>query len=299
MAYKTVMGIKHAHKHVAMVSPAKANGSKPVLWVILGLCLIASFRVFFRVLGKTWFENPEFSFGVLIPFIVAYLLWSRREPLQKGVGPGHPAGLALLIAGCGLQILGSLSGTLIVLGGALVVTILGTVLYLWGPKCTEIAGAPVALLMLMIPLPAYITGELSWNLQGLASAVSSTVLRLLGVPVLQDGNLLKLPNYALEVQQACSGSRSLFALIALALIMGLSVTRKWWIRVLLVAVAPALAVGANIIRIVGTGLIARRWGALAADESLHLVWGVLVFVIAVLGLLGFQRFLRWATNEYA
>jgi exosortase len=153
--------------------------------------------------------------------------------------------------------------------------------------------------MLMIPLPAYVAGELSWHLQGLASTISSTTLRLLGTPVLQEGNLLKLPNYVLEVQQACSGSRSLFALIALALLLGLSATRKWWIRVLLVAIAPALAVGANIVRIVGTGLIARRWGALAAEESLHMVWGILVFVIAVLGLLGFQRLLRWATNEYA
>ena len=294
------MGNRLAHEYMAMVSFTQARGSAAtVLWMILGLSIIVPFSAFFRVLGKAWFENPEFSYGVLIPFIIAYLLWLRREPLQKELRPGPLAGLALAIAGCGLQILGSLSGTLIVLGGALVVTILGTILYLWGPKCTKTAAAPVALLMLMIPLPAYVTGGLSWNLQVLASTVSSTVLRLFGVPVLQDGNLLKLPNYMLEVEQACSGSRSLFALIALALIMGLSATRKWWIRVLLVAVAPALAVGANIIRIVGTGLIARRWGALAADESLHLVWGVLVFIIAVLGLLGFQRFLRWATNEYA
>jgi exosortase len=179
------------------------------------------------------------------------------------------------------------------------VTILGAILYLWGPHHTKIAAGPVVMLMSMIPLPAYVTGELSWNLQGMASTFSSTLLRLLGTPVLQDGNLLKLPNYVLEVRQACSGSRSLFALIALALVLGLSATRKWWIRVLLVAVAPALAVGANIVRIVGTGLIARRWGALAANESLHLVWGILVFVIAGLGLLGFQRFLRWATNEHA
>jgi exosortase len=179
------------------------------------------------------------------------------------------------------------------------VTILGTILFLWGPTCTKIAAGPVALLMLMVPLPAYITGELSWNLQGLASTFSSAILRLLGTPVLQDGNLLKLPNYVLEVKQACSGSRSLFALIALALVLGLTSTRKWWIRMLLVVVAPGLAVGANIVRIVGTGLIARRWGALAADESLHMVWGILVFVIAVLGLLVFQRFLRWSTNEFA
>jgi len=58
-----------------------------------------------------------------------------------------------------------------------------------------------------------------------------------------------------------------------------------------------LALGTNIVRIVGTGLVARQWGELAANESLHAVWGIIVFIIAVMGLLGFQRFLQWA-NEY-
>jgi exosortase len=267
-------------------------------WFGLGVVLLLPFSAFLRALGNAWAENPEFSFGILIPFIVTYLLWHRRHHLQNEVG-GRAAGLAVAFTGCALQILSSMSGSFLTAGVALVMAILGTILYLWGPRCTKIAAAPVALLLLMIPLPGYVTGELSWKLQGLASTVSSTVLRVLGTPVLQEGNLLKIPNYSLEVKQACSGSRSLFALISLALVLGLSVTRKWWVRVLLVAVAPLLAVGANILRIVGTGLIARRWGALAADESLHLIWGIVVFVIAVLGLLGTQRFLRWATNEYA
>ena len=282
-----------------MVSSVQLKSMHPMHWIGLGALLLLPFSAFLRALGKAWAENPEFSYGALIPFIVIYLLWHRRQQLQKEVEAGRTAGLAPAITGCLLQVVSGMSGSFLIAGTALVLAILGTILYLWGPRCAKIAAAPVALLMLMIPLPAYVTGELSWKLQGVASTVSSTVLRVLGTPVLQEGNLLKLPNYALEVKQACSGSRSLFALIALALVLGLNVTRKWWIRVLLVAVAPALAVGANIVRIVGTGLIARRWGALAADESLHMIWGILVFVIAVLGLLGTQRFLRWVTNEYA
>jgi exosortase len=282
-----------------MVSSLQLKSVRVALWIGLAVLLLLPFSAFLKALGTAWSENPEFSYGILVPFIVIYLLWHRREQLQDSLDGGRITGLVIAISGCALQILSSRSGSFLLAGIALVMAILGTILYLWGPNCTKIAAAPVALLLLMIPLPAYVTGELSWRLQGVASTVSSMVLRVLGTPVLQEGNLLKLPNYALEVKQACSGSRSLFALIALAFVLGLSVTRKWWVRVLLVAVAPALAVGANILRIVGTGLIARRWGALAADESLHMIWGILVFVIAVLGLLGTQRFLRWATNEYA
>jgi exosortase len=269
----------------------------PSFW-ILALCLLLSFGAFFKALGKAWLAHPEFSHGVLVPFVVGYLLWRRRKSLQAEVTSGRSEGLTLVILGCGLHIFGALSGTLLLLGAALVVTILGTTLYLWGPQCTKTAAAPVALLMFMIPLPAYVTGELSWSLQGFASTVSSAVLRFLGTPVLQEGNILRIANYALEVKQACSGSRSIFALTALALLLGLSATRKWWIRVLLVTAAPVLAVSANIVRIVGTGLIANQWGILAADESLHATWGIVVFMIAVLGLFGFLRLLRCLTHEH-
>lgn len=283
----------------AMVYSFQSRSARPALLICVGALLILPYSAFLRALGRSWLDDPEYSYGVMIPFIAIYLLWCRRERLLASVEDGRIAGLAVTLSGCALQVLSNLSGSLLIAGVAMVLTVLGTILYLWGPECTKIAAAPIALLLLMIPLPTYVTGELAWRLQGVASTASSTILRILDVPVLQEGNLLRLPNYVLEVKQACSGSRSLFALIALALLLGLSVTRRWWIRVLLVAVAPALAVGANVVRIVGTGLIARRWGALAADESLHMVWGILVFIVAVLGLLAFQRFLQWATNEYA
>ena len=70
-------------------------------------------------------------------------------------------------------------------------------------------------------------------------------------------------------------------------------------RIALVLAAPILAVATNVIRIVGTGLLAWRFGSVAANESLHTVWGVVIFLMAVAGLVAFQRFLRWAMNAYA
>jgi len=148
----------------------------------------------------------------------------------------------------------------------------------------------------MVPVPTYLADDITWRLQIAASAASSVLLRLLGVPVYQDGNLLVLTNYVLEVKQACSGSRSLYALIGLALVLGLTTEKKWWVRICLLCTTPFLSLTANLIRIVGTGLVAYKWGSLAANESLHWVWGVLVFLMAVLGLFGVQRLLRWVAN---
>jgi exosortase len=278
--------------------PWKASASTP-LWISVWVGIPLTFAGFLTALVTNWLGEPEFSYGIAIPIITAYLLWARRAQLRKPRIAGSSAGLAIVLFGCGLYVLGSLSGTLLLSGVALVLTILGVVLYVCGASYLRVVALPVALLILMVPVPSYTVGQVSWYLQKGASTISSAVLRFLSVPVYQDGNLLNLPNYVLEVKQACSGSRSIFALLALALILGFSIERKWWARILLVAAAPLLAVGANIVRIVGTGLIARQWGALAASESLHTTWGIVVFVIAVMGLLGFQRFLQWAANEYA
>ena len=276
----------------------RGNGSG-ALWLGLLIALFLPFSTFLASLCRTWLNDPEFSYGILIPVIAAYLLWTRRLRLAEESKAGHRSGLILVGAGCGLQVAGSLSGTLLVSGIALVLMLMGVLLFLWGGRVLRIAIVPLALLILMVPVPSYAVGQVSWQLQAAASTASSAVLRLLSVPVYQDGNLLHLPNYVLEVKQACSGSRSIFALLALALILGLSVERKWWARVLLVTAAPILAVGANIVRIVGTGLIARQWGSLAANESLHATWGIVVFVIAVTGLLALQRSLQWTSKEYA
>jgi exosortase len=261
--------------------------------------ILVPFGGFLTRLWEAGVETPEFSHGILIPVIVSYLLWTRRAELRTQQPTGSAKGMVVVIVGCGLHVLGSLSGTLLISGVGFAIAVAGVVLYLWGPACLQIVAVPTAFLILMVPLPSYVLGELSWRLQASASTVSSAILRFLGVPVFQDGNLLRIVNYVLEVKQACSGSRSIFALLALALLLGMTAERRWWTRSLLVGAAPALAIGANIIRIVGTGLIASRWGGLAANESLHAAWGVLVFVLAVSGLVGFQRLLTWATNEYA
>ena len=287
------------HSYSMVFSPPSRPTASTLLWIILGIAVSVAFSGLLTSLLRDWLGGSEFSYGIAIPFITAYLLWVRRAQLREQRTAGHSSGLAIVLFGCGLHVVGSLSGTLLVSGTALVLTVLGIVLYLRGASYVRIVALPVALLILMVPVPSYAVGQVSWYLQASASTISSAVLRFLSVPVYQDGNLLNLPNYVLEVKQACSGSRSIFALLALAVILGFSIERKWWARILLVAVAPLLAVGANIVRIVGTGLIAKEWGALAASESLHTTWGILVFVIAVMGLLGFQRFLQWAANEYA
>jgi exosortase len=269
------------------------------VWVAVSVPFIAAYGGFLRDVSATWVNDPESAYGLLVPLIVGYLVWLRRGQLAQVEHTSWLRGLALVIASCCLQTIASLSGSLVLSGLAFVASVMGMVGFLYGRQILSVLAAPLVLLILMVPLPSYVTGELSWYLQSRASTVSSVLLRTIGVPVYQDGNLLKLPSYVLEVKQACSGSRSIFALLAVALLLGLGAGQRWWVRLLLVLAAPLLALGANTIRIVGTGVIAWQWNTLAANESLHEGWGIFAFLISVLGLLGLQRLLGWVTKEYA
>ena len=261
--------------------------------------ILLTYGGFFRSLGYVWLKNTEFSYGALVPVLIGYLIWLRRESLRKIERLGWTPAIVGVIGGCGLAILASSSGTLILFGLSLVIVLISIVGYLWGRALLRAVALPLSLTVLMVPVPLYLADEITWRLQVIASSASSVILRFLGVPVYQDGNLLLLTNYVLEIKEACSGSRSLFALLGLALVLGLTTEKRRWVRFCLLGAAPLLSLGANLIRIVGTGLIAYRWGNLAANESLHWVWGVLVFMIAVLGLFGVQKLLRWAPNKNA
>lgn len=263
-----------------------------LLWSLVGCLFILSFQGFFRALYRGWLEMPEFSYGMLVPLTCAYLIWRRFSENSPEPSKGWSVGWYLLTAGCGLQILGSRSGSLIVSALGLVSTLAGATAVLFGRKVLKSCAAPLALLIAMVPLPSIIVSEISWRLQYLATELSADVLDSAGVPTYWDGTSIHLANKILQVEPACSGSRSLFALVFIALVLGVTREDKWLNRSIIMAVAPLLAICANILRIVGTGL---ETDALAANESVHVAWGVVIFLFSVGSLFGIQNLLRRAT----
>ena len=117
--------------------------------------------------------------------------------------------------------------------------------------------APWLVLFLMIPLPAIIFNEIAFPLQVLASQSACSLLDLLRVPVLREGNIIILPSMSLDIVEACSGLRSLMSLITVATFFGLFFERKVWMRCLLVLFAIPVAVFANALRIVISALLAQ------------------------------------------
>jgi exosortase len=98
---------------------------------------------------------------------------------------------------------------------------------------------------------------------------------------LREGNVIILPAMALEVADACSGIRSLMSLATLAVIYGYLMDRRPSMRVLLALASIPIAVVANSLRVVVTGLLVQYWDPDKAQGFFHEFQGWLMFVASL------------------
>lgn len=176
---------------------------------------------------------------------------------------------------------------------SLLLLIAGLVVFFRGWEFFRAVLFPWAFLILMVPLPAIIFNRITFPLQVLTSKVAATVLPWFGVPVLREGNVINLPHKPLDVAEACSGIRSLLALVTLSIIYGQLMEGRRWVRFVLVLAAVPIAVAANSLRIVGTGLLVEYWNPDKAEGFFHSFEGWLIFLVSLSMLFAFHRLLKW------
>jgi exosortase len=256
----------------------------PKAIVIAGLVGALYGPVLIRMVVQ-WWQDPDYSHGFVVPIFAGYVLYLRRRALRQVPLEPNNIGFLLLLGAIGLLLVGTLGAELFVSRTSLLLLLAGIVLFFAGWMMLRAVSFPLIFLGLMIPLPALIYNQVTFPLQLLASRLASTCIELLGIPVLREGNVLVLPNYSLEVVEACSGIRSLMSLIALALAYGYFVERRLWARTALVALMLPIAVASNALRVVGAGVLTYFWGPHSAEGFFHLFQGWLIFVSAVLCML--------------
>jgi len=185
-----------------------------------------------------------------------------------------------------MLVIGSLGAELYMQRTSLIVVIAGLVLLVQGRDALHILMLPIAFLFFMVPLPAIVVNAVSFPLQLFAAEVATLCLFNLGIPVLREGSIIALAGTTLEVAEACSGIRSLQALLALGTVYAYFSQRAMWKRWVLVCLSIPIAIAANAFRVSGTGVLAHYWGAQAAEGFYHTFSGWLIFVVAFVLLLG-------------
>jgi exosortase D (VPLPA-CTERM-specific) len=175
---------------------------------------------------------------------------------------------------------------------SLLIVLAGLIVFFLGWSFFRALLFPWAFLVLMIPIPAIVFNQITFPLQLLASKIASTILPWLGVPVLREGNVIVLAAMRLEVADACSGIRSLMSLATLAVIYGYLMERNNAVRVLLALASLPIAVAANSLRVVVTGLLVQYWDPDKAQGFFHEFQGWLMFVASLAMLYLLHRVIR-------
>jgi len=176
---------------------------------------------------------------------------------------------------------------------SLIMLIAGMIVFFWGWGMLRGVLFPLLFMILMVPIPAIVFSQITFPLQILATKLSATILPVCGVPVFREGNVINLPAMPLEVAQACSGIRSLLSLTTLAIMYGYLMEKRPVIRVALALASIPIAVAANGLRIVGTGLLVQYWDPDKAEGFFHLFSGWLIFVVSLLMLFALHQSLRF------
>jgi exosortase len=256
---------------------------------LLVLVIAAAYRTVFVWLVDDWGFDGNYSHGFLILPIALYLTWERRDALRRlTVAPSWIAGLSVIAVSLLLLLVGTVAAETFVTRVSFVGTVAGSILFLFGRQHLRALWFPVAVLLLMIPVPAIIFNRIAFPLQLIASDLGARILSLAQIPVFREGNLIMLAQAQLDVAEACSGIRSLISLTTFAVLYGYFATDRPLIRALLLIATVPVALVTNGLRVAATGVAAHFYGLAATEGTVHELSGWIVFVGALLLLSGIK-----------
>lgn len=243
-------------------------------------------------LVKDWSSDGNYSHGFLIPVISGYLLWRKRQELAALDVTPNKLGIFFILAGIILFVVGNGASEYFTVRFSLVVTIFGMTLYFFGNNIIRRAWFEILFLVFMIPIPYVLYYSATFPMQLLASKVTGTILNLIGMPAIRQGNMIHLPNQSLEVAEACSGMRSMMSLLALGAIYAYMTQKSLLAKVILFVSTIPIAVCGNVFRVFATGIIVYVSDANVTAEPLHSIMGASVFMVAFILLFFFGIILK-------
>ena len=256
----------------------------------LALLLVAIYFPILRNMVLHWGAVEDYQHGFIVAPLALWFAYERRWDLEDAPIKGSWWGLAPMFIGLASLSVGRLGTELMTMRAAFVFTLIGLVLLLLGREIFKILAFPLFFLFLMVPLPQSLVNTVAFPLQLIAAKVAVGSLQELGIPALVEGNIIHLAHAELFVADACSGLRSLMALITLGVVFAYFFKRGvLWIQILLVASTIPIAIAVNAFRVALTGYLAHHFGEEIATGTIHDFQGVFTFGLAFFILLGEGR----------
>ncbi len=220
--------------------------------------------------------------GILVGPAAAYMAWTKRDKLKTV--PVRPSawGAALLAWGAIQALLATAAQWIWASRVAFLISLVGSIVVVFGWRMVKELIYPLCTLILMIAPPTFIFERLTLSLQLLASRLGESCLEVLGYSVLREGNILELVGIKLSVEEACSGIRSLMAILFMCTLYNYFFVEGRSMRALILVMAVPIAILGNAGRIVATGMASQYNRALVSGAA-HETFGYVSVLIAALG----------------
>jgi exosortase D (VPLPA-CTERM-specific) len=270
-------------------------GSLTLLLACIGAWFF--FQDGFAELMRAW-QLPEYSHGPLIP-VLSLLLFLRQlktVPIDPGPKTDRMPGLIVTVFALLMGAIGTLAQIGDIVAYALIIWVYGILLTSFGWSTGKHFWPPVLHLVYMLPLPGFLYYQISTKLQFISSELGVTFLRMMGVPVFLDGNIIDLGVMSLHVAEACSGLRYLFPILSFSYIFAVLYKGPMWHKAVLLISAAPITVLMNSVRIGVAGYIVNHYGVEWVEGFTHFFEGWVIFLSCILILFALARFMLFLDN---
>jgi exosortase len=274
-------------------------GVETIPAAVTALLFVGLFGSVFVDLAKDWWQLPEAGHGLLLAPVAVWLAW--KSGVRADAKSNRILGLTAIVLAVVIRCAAGLAAEFFSMRASMVMALGGITIYHYGFRQVLHWWLPFALACLAIPLPEIVTQALALPLQFRASKMGAALLHLRNVPVVLTGNVIRLPGHELFVTEACSGLRSLTALLSVGVLMSAMLLRTAVGRITLICLAIPIAIVVNGIRVFMTGFLVYFVSPEFGNGFMHLTEGWLLFLVSlsILGAFAWietiveRRFIVW------
>lgn len=264
---------------------------------ILLFLFIFAYWVPLKTMVFIWWTNDDYSYGFLVPLISIYLFYERRKILINIFIINYWKILPFLIFFIIISLYGILGSSGNVSMPSVPILIILFTLFCFGKDTLKKLFLPIAFLIFMTPVPDVIERTIGIVLKSISTNLGGWIIRTVGISIHISGNIIDLGTTQLQVVDACSGMRYLFALLALGVLYAYFFEHLLWKRVVSVIITIPISILTNAIRVGITGVLASKYGNKVAEDFFHGFSGWAIFMIAFGFLFVFGKILKLLTPK--
>lgn len=271
----------------------KSLSLRPAL--IFNIALIAFFwLLLFNRLHTEWTVNTLYSYGWAVPFLAAYLFSERwRDRPAAAASAPHPAWLIIpaifLLAYLPIRVINEANPDWVKINFYMTATVAAfsfTALFAVGRLRYVLYFAfPIIFAFTALPWPVWMEEDLVQTLTRWNTQFSADTLTMLGTPAMAKGNLIQIGSSWVNVEEACSGIRSLQTSFMMSLFLGEFYRLNFLLRGVLMLSSFVVAFGLNIARTMSLTYLSGAYGNQTL-EKWHDTIGTIVMVMCLIALWG-------------